>query len=503
MKEKNELYEIINSLTKSEKRYLNLAFSGGNGKNYLKLFQEIRYHSENNLPYNDSVIKEKYRGEKFTKQLTFTKNYLTELIFKTLDSYYGNSSTDLRIKNLLVKARIQYDKALYKNFFRTIESGKKLCRDYERLAQHLMFLEMEKVIIIKKISPGRDESAVLNEEVEILNKLRNLNEYEQIINSLTRLYRDKGRLRDTTSEALVKKINDNYIMMNEARALTTIAKERFYFIRQLIADLEGNYSVMVENINHRYLTINENPEPFGERLFNHMQDIIMYILIFFPISITGFGYEKFRKLLREYSGSSETEKITLFLIESAVKLSSLKGEISIEVLLNTIREIELKMASYKDKMDSNYEILIYSSASRVLASRGNFSEASVYVNKLLNHPDIFIRKDIELYSKLINIIIHYELKNYDYLEHLIKSLYRYLLKRGNLYRFEKLIIIFFRRLTRVTNDNELLENLELIRNEVLDLKNDRFERNALSFFDFPGWINKKIAELEKGNAGPV
>lgn len=503
MKENSALFEIISSLSKSEKRYINLAFSYNKDKNYLKLFNELRYHSEKKLAYNDSIVKEKFKNEKFTRQLTFTKNYLSELIFRALDSYYGNHTVEFKIKNLLTKARIQYDKALYKSFFKTIESGKKLCGECERLTQYLQFLEMEKVVVMKKISPGRDEARILDEEIEILNKLRNLNEYEQIINMLTGMYMDKGRLRESKTESLVRKIKDNYIMMNDKRAMTKIAGERFYFAWQLIADIEGNYEEMVENINNRFRIVHENPKVFGERLFNIMQDVVMYILIFYPRAKLDINGKYYTDILNSCTGKSITEQITLFLIESAVRFSNLKNLSTAGSLVESIRELEEKMALYKDKMDNNYEILIYSTVARVLAYKGNFAEASVYLNRLLNHPGIFIRKDVELYSKLINIIVHYELKNFDYLEYLIKSIYRYLLKRDNLYRFEKLIINFFRRLTQITNDDELLESFEIIKGEILELKKDRFERNALTFFDFPGWIDKKISEMKKSNAGPV
>lgn len=500
----DELYNLINSLTKSEKRYIKLAASFQNGnKNYLKLFNEINGCTEKKLPYNDKIVKVKYAEEKFTNQLTFTKNYLTEHIFRNLELYSSNTAIDFKIKNIISKARILYNKALYKQFAKAVEKGKKLCLQYERFPQYLQFTEMEKIVIMKKILPGKEEAIILTEEIDILNKMRNLNEYEQIISRLTGLYMEKGRLRDLSTDTLIKKINESYIMMSEERAISLTALERFFFIKQLMADFGADYTGMRQYIFKRFELIKANPMPFKDRLFNKMQDVIMYILIISPRNNKE-EKQRYFQMLKECTGNTDAENINLFLIESALNLLYLYNEKNIEIINSRIDHITYQLDTHKGKTDSNFEILIYSTIVKIYIYAGNYSNAAAYLNKLLNHPFLGIRQDIELYSKILNIIVHYELGNYELLEYLIKSTFRYLLKRKNLYRFEKIIISFFRRLPKMKDNKMLAENLELLRSELVTLNKDKYERNALLFFDFPEWITGKLKEVRPiSNAVPV
>jgi hypothetical protein len=127
---------------------------------------------------------------------------------------------------------------------------------------------------------------------------------------------------------------------------------------------------------------------------------------------------------------------------------------------------------------------------------GEYKEANLYLNILLNLPQLSVRKDIELYARMLNLLVHYELGNYDLLEYLIKSTYRFLINMKNVFGFEKAVINFLRKLSSVNTDKQLLENLELLKSEMQMLQNNPLEKNAMLYFDFPSWIDKKIIALK-------
>ena len=79
MKPSTELFQLIKSLTKSEKRYFKLSSSLQSGeKNYLKLFEAIELQNE----YDEEAIKEQFKAETFIKHLPSEKNHLYNLILK-------------------------------------------------------------------------------------------------------------------------------------------------------------------------------------------------------------------------------------------------------------------------------------------------------------------------------------------------------------------------------------------------------------------------------------
>ena len=89
MKPSTELFHLIKSLSKSEKRYFKLSSALQSGdKNYLKLFEAIELQEE----YNEDSIKEQFKAETFIKHLPSEKNHLYNLILKSLRGFYADNS---------------------------------------------------------------------------------------------------------------------------------------------------------------------------------------------------------------------------------------------------------------------------------------------------------------------------------------------------------------------------------------------------------------------------
>ena len=117
MKPSPELFNLIQSLSKSEKRFFKLSSSLQEGeKNYLKLFETI----EKQQQYNEAEIKKKYENEKFIQHLPSEKNHLYKLILKSLRGYHSDNSINSILKQELKNIEILYNKALYKTKLLTL-----------------------------------------------------------------------------------------------------------------------------------------------------------------------------------------------------------------------------------------------------------------------------------------------------------------------------------------------------------------------------------------------
>ncbi len=75
---------------------------------------------------------------------------------------------------------------------------------------------------------------------------------------------------------------------------------------------------------------------------------------------------------------------------------------------------------------------------------GDYEKAILYLNKIINWK-VGLRNDLQSYARLLHMIAHYELHNYDLLEYLIKSVYRFMAKLENLSTVEEEIFAFLRR----------------------------------------------------------
>ena len=80
MKPSTELFDLVKSLTKSEKRFFKLSSSLQTGeKNYLKIFDAI----DKQGAYDEAALKEYFSDETFVKHFPSEKNHLYKLILKS------------------------------------------------------------------------------------------------------------------------------------------------------------------------------------------------------------------------------------------------------------------------------------------------------------------------------------------------------------------------------------------------------------------------------------
>jgi hypothetical protein len=95
---------------------------------------------------------------------------------------------------------------------------------------------------------------------------------------------------------------------------------------------------------------------------------------------------------------------------------------------------------------------------------------------------------------LLHLIAHYELGNFQLLEYLVKSVYRFMAKMENLSVVEEEMFKFLKKsfnLNRSEIHDEFIKLLERIK----DLRGSRFEARAFSYLDILSWLESKVYRI--------
>jgi hypothetical protein len=492
VKPKQNLFELIKSLNKSEKRYFKLYASLQQGsKNYLKLFNEIDRQEE----YDEPQIKEKFKNEKFIKQLTFTKNYLYKLILKSLIAYQGEKSIDARLNELISSSKILLNKGLAKQYFEALNSAYKLALTHERFSYCLQILELKNLFLKLTGQPSETEESINNEIRSIIGKINNFYEYNNIVNRLILLYRQAGKIRNEDNTLLqVLEVEKTDILQDPSRALSQRAKENFYFIHQLIADFRGDMDLLYKNCVERLSIMTAHPGPFTGLSINYFHDALTYALAYAARTKNGNKFSYYMKILDGLPVNSKTDEISLFFIKAYVNTVRLMAEHRFEEAIQLLPDIRKNLKLYKQNLEGDKELLIIFHLMVILMMTGRYSDALNELNYMLHSPYIKYRPELEWYTRLLSLIIHYELKNYKYLDYLIVSTYRYLYKKKKIYRLERTLLNFIKKLTNVQSDEQLRTRLLTLRKELMEFKSDRYEKNAFKYFDFIYWIDNKLEQ---------
>ncbi len=493
MKPKQNLFQLIKSLSKSEKRYFKMYASLQKGsKNYLKLFDEI----ENNEYYDELQLKVKFKGEKFINQLTFTKNYLYKLILKSLSAYNSQASIDTRINEIIESAKVLLKKGLTKQYNELIINALILAKEHERFYQHLAIIDMK--TFYDKISDLENFKIedINNQRVKIIGIINNFYEYNRIVVRLMEIYRDSGRARDEKLVAYLQKILNKKIMTSSSRALSARAKENYFFILQLIADFKGDEKSILKYALKRLKLLQENPLPFEGHHINYWNDVLGYAL---TISVRTRDSKKFAyysSLLEELSVKNPSDRKHIFVLRSYAELVRIETEKNWDDGLLLIPVIKKILTQNEGKLDNDKHLLMRMKIMVIFIMNGRYNEALMEYNELFQHPAMKSRVEFDWYTRLISVIIHYELKDNKFLNSHLSSTYLYLYKKKKLYSVEKTLLNFIKKLPKIQSDQELIDVLCTLKTHLQKFKDEPFEKNAFRYFNFIEWIDKKLFQLE-------
>jgi len=134
---------------------------------------------------------------------------------------------------------------------------------------------------------------------------------------------------------------------------------------------------------------------------------------------------------------------------------------------------------------------------------GNYNNALKWMNQLLNDNTAKIRPEIYFFARIMNLILHFELRNTELLAYNIRNTYRLFIKQKRLFRFETIMLNFIRRSGKYNTPTELRTAFSDLKKQLETLQQDPYESQTLSFFDIISWLESKIsrrsfAEIVKG-----
>jgi hypothetical protein len=163
---------------------------------------------------------------------------------------------------------------------------------------------------------------------------------------------------------------------------------------------------------------------------------------------------------------------------------------------SAIREdITEGLKKYKDKINAIEEITLLYNLFYSYFGTGEFTKALAVINKLLNEYQKELRYDVQSAVRILNLILHYELKNGNLLEYNAISAYRFLYKSKRLYKLENIVLDFIRKkMHHIYTTRDEIEAFVELRKEFLELADHPYEKKALEYFDYISWLDSHIED---------
>jgi tetratricopeptide (TPR) repeat protein len=167
-----------------------------------------------------------------------------------------------------------------------------------------------------------------------------------------------------------------------------------------------------------------------------------------------------------------------------------------KIIPNVIKGLD----KYESKINNEDLLRIYHSIAMVYFGVGEFNKSLHWLNKIINENFDDLRQDTIRISKLIYLIVHFELGNDDLLQYIYKSTLRFFNSQKKQYKFENVFLENFKKIAISKKASKQVETYQTFKDELVSVFKDRYEKNALEFFNFYAWLDSKIFNITFADA---
>lgn len=497
MKPTNQLFDLIKSLSpEEEKKFTLLSSLQAGDKNYIKLFNYI----QNQESYDEEEVKHHFKNEIFVQHFASEKNQLLHHILKSLRFHRYETIASAKIDEDIKNIQLLFNKSLYKQSRKQLSVIKRNAHDFELFYSLLEIIELEKVLIDMEAHFGDINYKTLNELIEeentVFEKIENYAAYEVQLAKLNNL---SSKLMIARSKEDVKEITEvlkaTKLIASTTGLLSYKSKIIYLFTiglgNSLLNEIDEVYKAFEELIVH----MENKPEIISE-----MPDY--YILahgFLVKYYATKKQYNDGFKMIDKLKSLSLNKFFNATDLQIAIFIQSYINEISLYAYIgqhdkarNIIPYVIKGLDKYEAKINNEELVKIYHTISMIYFGVGEYNKSLVWLNKIINTNYEDLRQDTIRISKLINLIIHFELGNDDLLTYIYKSSVRFFNHQKKQYKFESVFLDYFKKIALSKRDSKQKDTYVKFKEELQMVFKDKYEKNALEFFNFYAWLDSKI-----------
>ena len=491
------LFQLIKSLEKSEKRNFKLYIkrnSASEDLQSIQLFDALDKMDE----YDEAQLLKKAKNLK-KQQLSNAKAHLYREILASLRLIRNEENIDLQLHEQLDHARILYNKGLYLQSLRVLDKIKENAKAHNQITFLLQVLFFEKTIEALHITRSmQDRADRLTAEVDDVNDhLRLVSKLSNLSLQLYSWYIRNGVARNEKDEIAVQDFFEKH-MPTDLSGCTGFYEKLYQYQSYCWYAFIRQDFLQYYRYTQRWVDLFEK-EPFMLAIETSHYIKGMHNLLGAHFDLL--NYPKFIETLGKFEAFSQSSIVTgnvnnriqtfVYLYISKLNKYFLDGTFTEG--LELVPYIEEKLQEYWIYLDRHRILVFYYKIACLYFGSGDYERTIDYLNKIINWK-VDLRTDLQCYSRLLHLIAHYELGNYDLLEYLIKSVYRFMAKMENLSLVEEEIFRFLRKSFKLSPDR-IKPELQKLLEKLKAYEKNRFETRAFLYLDIISWLESKLSDV--------
>ncbi|HVY73596.1 MAG TPA: hypothetical protein VG890_02135 [Puia sp.] len=491
------LFQLVKSLKKSEKRNFKLYVKRNSSSENLKTIQLFDALDKMEV-YDEAQLLRRNKGLS-KQQLSNSKAHLYKQILSSLRLIRVENTLEVQLHEQLDQAVILYNQGLYLQSLKLLDRVKEYARGLHQITYVTQVLFFEQKIEALHITRSmRDRADLLAIEMGTANEQLKLTGcLSGLALQLYGWYIQHGVARNEKDEKAVKAFFESRLP-NYDRRYRTFYSDLYLFQSYVWNAYIGQDFLSYYRYTHRWVELFER-EPQMIRIETAHYIKGMHNLLGAHFNLL--NYNRFVETLERFEAffhsdtvqENDNNRIQTFVYLHIAKINRHFIDGTFTEGLSLVPFIERKLKEYEIYLDGHRILTFYYKFASLYFGSGDYENAIKYLNKIINRK-VNLRTDLQCYARLLHLIAHYEIGNYDLLEYLIKAVYRFMAKMENLSLVEEEIFKFLRKSFKLS-PAALKPEFNKLLNRLKTYEKSRFETRAFIYLDVISWLESKIRDV--------
>ena len=497
-KSSDTLFQLIRSMTKTEKRYFSLFAQRhvlGEKNNYLSLFEAIGKQEI----YDEEALKKRFAHEPFSSYFPVAKNQLYHLVLDSLHEYHSEKSEEVKIRRWLHQAQILLEKGFSKEAGKLVQKAVKLAEKRESFPLLLELVQMEKKLISRAGIARMDQPSIDQLQAKEEGYLATINEESTFWYLSSMIYQHHARratTRDEDERTFLDQLMKHQLLTSPIEGKSFTSRLYFYQIWSTYHFLQGNWQDAYDCNSQRLNLFHDQPEKIADNPSSYLSAMKNFLVDCLNLA----KHDELHKsisYIRNLIAKPPYKRIPrlpgdIFRLTYMLELNSLLNRKEFARGTSLVPEIEAGLKRFKHQVPANDQITFSYLIAYLFFNKKEYRKSLKWLSRILHTYDKQSHQHIHATSRLFHLILHYELGNYDILQSLIRSSQRYLKTIDTYFELETVFLRAFRRVINAVDQNEEKEIWAGLRKELIPIRENKAQNQPFRYFNFMEWLEGKI-----------
>ncbi|MBP8239150.1 MAG: hypothetical protein KAX50_04285 [Saprospiraceae bacterium] len=491
----DDLMQLIRSLTQAEKRHFRLFArrnQSADGLLFVQLFDVLDKKGD----YEEAVVLKKIPALK-KEQLPNLKAHLYRQLLTSLRLLSKNRNEDIALRENIDYARVLYDKGLYRPALDILAKAKDRAVTGQFKSIALEIIEFEKHIegqYITRSIEGRARD-LSRQSAELTGEIAATHRFSNLSLEMYGLYLQIGFARNREDHDRVKAFFRERLPAESFTELGFLGRiyycQAHVWLHHICQEFPACYRYAQKwtelfeaapalSALHPALYL-KGIHNLLSALFNSLYDArfeaVWEQLEVFPQRV-------------DVSQNRNLEGLyTLYRYIHLINLHYLRGDYHEGIRI--VPELNELIERNPYNWDQNRILQFHYRLACLCFGNGDQSAAIDFLNKIIQQKATDYRNDIHCFARILHLIAHYELGHIELVEHLAKSVYRFLLHIENLQAVQLEILRFIRRVHGRPAEG-LKSEFAALHAKLSVLMDDPIERRPFMYLDILSWLESRM-----------